>query len=51
MKKEINHSEFGKIVYEESFWSVKKKITINGKPLIKISKTSYKYVSEEVFVL
>ena len=47
MKKEVNHSEFGKIVYEESFWSGKKKITINGKPLIKISKTSYKYASEE----
>lgn len=47
MKKEINHSEFGQIVYEESFWTGNKKISINGKQLTKISKTSYKYNSEE----
>lgn len=42
MKKEINHSEFGKIVYNENIWTGKRSISINGKQLTKISKTSYK---------
>ena len=46
MKKEINHSVFGKIIYEENFWTGKKSIFINGKKLIKISKTSYKMCLE-----
>ena len=42
MKKEINHSEFGKIVYEENLWTGSKNISINGVKLSKISKTSFK---------
>ena len=34
----INHAEFGDIVYEESFWTGKKSVSINGAPLEKISK-------------
>ena len=46
MKREINHSLFGKIVYNENFWTGKKSVSINGKPLQKISKTTFKYVDD-----
>ena len=43
MKLEIQNDVYGKIVYEEGFWSGKKTITINGTPLIKLNKKSYLY--------
>lgn len=46
MKKEINHSEFGKIVYEESVWTGKRTITINGQKLLKVGKTNFKLTLE-----
>ncbi len=38
----INHAEFGDIVYEESFWTGKKTVSINGTPLEKISKKQFR---------
>ena len=38
----INHAEFGDIVYEESFWTGKKSVSINGTPLEKISKKQFR---------
>lgn len=42
MKKIVNDSLFGEIVYEEGFWTGKKAIAINGKPLTKIDKKTFK---------
>ena len=41
MKREIQHPELGAIVYEESFWTGKKKLFINGEELIKKSRTVF----------
>ncbi len=41
--KEIRESKFGKITYEESFWSGKKTITIGDITLTNISKTEFEY--------
>ena len=39
----INHATYGTITYEESFWTGKKLIYINGKPLDKIDKKTFMY--------
>lgn len=41
MKQAIEHATLGKIEYEESFWTGKKKLYINGTPLQKQSKGVY----------
>ena len=41
MIKEFESKEFGKVIYEESFWSGKRRITINGVVLSKDTKTTY----------
>lgn len=41
MKKEITARDGKVIYYEEGFWSGKRKIKVNGVPLIKINKTTY----------
>jgi hypothetical protein len=41
MKELLHDSEIGEIMYEESIWTGKKTIYINGKPLEKISKTMF----------
>lgn len=41
MKHIINHSTYGEIVYEESFWTGKKNITINNEKFLKINKKNY----------
>lgn len=46
MKTIINHN-IGEIIYEESFWTGKKEITINGQKLTKIDKMLFSYVDEE----
>ncbi len=46
MKKIIKHS-YGEIIYNESFWTGKKEILINGKKLKKIDKTVFEYIDEE----
>jgi hypothetical protein len=37
----VNHPTYGRIEYEESFWTGKKQIYINGAPLEKQSKKTY----------
>ena len=39
--------EFGKLTYEESFWTGKKKIILNGQELVKLDKTTFQYTDEE----
>lgn len=46
MKKIIKHS-CGEIIYEESFWTGKKEISINGQKLKKLGKTLFEYTDEE----
>jgi hypothetical protein len=41
MKEVIQHSEYGQIVFHESFWTGKKKISINGEEAKRISKKEY----------
>ncbi|MBO5102722.1 MAG: hypothetical protein J6C13_01360 [Clostridia bacterium] len=43
MKVVKQHNVYGKIVYNESDWTGKKTITINGKELTKTSKTGFIY--------
>lgn len=35
------HAEYGLIVFEENVWTGKKKLSINGKPLQKVGKTTF----------
>lgn len=44
MKKEVV-SEFGSIIYEENFWTGKRKITIDGIELEKIDKKAYSFTN------
>ncbi len=39
--------DFGELTYEESFWTGKKKLSLNGKVLEKIDKTTFQYVDME----
>ncbi len=48
MKKVINSSKYGDIVYSENFWTGKKAISINGVDLAKKSKNLYEYAKEDV---
>ena len=41
MIREFESKEIGKVIYEESFWSGKKRITVNGVVLSKETKTTY----------
>ena len=41
MKKVINHDVFGEIIYDESFWTGKKTITLNGQVATKVDKNTY----------
>lgn len=41
MKEHIHDSEIGEIMYEESIWTGKKSIYINGKLLEKLNKTTF----------
>ncbi len=43
MKNVVNDSALGRIEFEESFWTGKRAITINGKPLIKKSNKLFEY--------
>ena len=42
MKNIIHHQEFGEIIYNESFWTGKKSISIDGQQAIKINKTLFR---------
>ena len=41
MRSVISDEKFGQIVYEESAWTGRKSIYVNGKPLSKIAKNTY----------
>ena len=41
MKKIIQHPLYGEITYEESLWSGKKALAVNGTPLQKVGKDTY----------
>ena len=41
MKNTIQHPVYGQILYEESIWTGKKVITVNGTALQKVSKDTY----------
>ena len=43
MKALATHPEIGEIMYEESFWTGRKALTINGTRLTKIDKTHFAY--------
>ena len=44
--KEIEN--IGTVRYEESFWTGKKSLFLNGVPLTKLSKTEFEYAKDEV---
>lgn len=48
MNKSIQDEKYGEIVYEESFWTGSKQLTVNGKPLQKIDKKTFLMESKEV---
>ena len=41
MKQTINHPTYGEIVYDESFWTGKKSLTVNGVPAKRVKKNIY----------
>ncbi|MBE6639330.1 MAG: hypothetical protein E7616_07780 [Ruminococcaceae bacterium] len=41
MKETVQHEKIGQIVYEESFWSGKKELTIDGVKLVKQQKNTF----------
>ena len=41
MKEIINHSTYGQIVYDESIWTGKKTLTVNGVPAQPVSKKEF----------
>lgn len=43
MKRTVNHPTYGKIVYEEKFWSGKNTLTVGGVEAEKISKRSFMF--------
>ena len=47
MKKNFNSEKYGNILYEESFWTSRKRITINGKVMKATSKTSFELQNDE----
>ncbi len=42
MKNVVNNEKIGEIVYEESFWTGSKKLSVNGTPLEKTDKREFK---------
>lgn len=51
MKNTVKNDKLGEIVYEESFWTGKKNLTINGKPITKLSKDTFKTEDEQTITL
>lgn len=43
MNKVVQHEKYGQISYEESFWTGRKALTINGTRLAKMDKTHFAY--------
>lgn len=51
MKKVIQHPELGEIIYEESFWTGRKKLSINGEQLTRTSRTSFQTSEGKIVTL
>ncbi len=49
MKRVIEHENYGVIVYEESAWTGKKTLTVNGVVAKKINKHTFKTENGDVF--
>ena len=43
MKSIINHETYGQIIYDESFWTGKKNVIVNGQYLTKTDKNTFLY--------
>ena len=41
MKTAVNDEQYGEILYEESFWTGSKQLTVNGEKLEKLSKNTF----------
>ena len=50
MKEIVKHTTYGEIVYEESFWNGKKKLTINGDTAETVSKNEYKINDKKIIL-
>ena len=51
MKNIIQNETLGEIVFEESVWTGRKKLSINGKPLTKVDKTTFKTEDDKTILL
>lgn len=51
MKNIIQNETLGEIVFEESVWTGRKKLSINGKPLTKVNKTTFKTEDDKTILL
>lgn len=51
MKQTIINEVLGEIVYEESPWTGKKSLSVNGKPLDKIDKNTFRLDTGEYAVI
>ena len=47
MKKVINSDRYGKILYEESFWTGRKRISINDKIMKSTSKNTFELIKDD----
>ncbi len=47
MQNIVQNEKFGEIIYDENFWTGKKKLTINGEELEKVSRKEFKTKSGE----
>ncbi|MDE6850413.1 MAG: hypothetical protein K2J54_03710, partial [Clostridia bacterium] len=47
MKNIVQNEQYGEIVYEESFWTGSKNITVNGEALEKVSRKEFRTASGE----
>ena len=51
MKITINHPTYGEIVYDESVWTGKKTLTINGAPCFAVSKKEFMVGEQKAMLL
>lgn len=51
MKVTVNHPVHGEIVFEENFWTGKKKLSVNGKKLQKVGKKTFAGEGDKTFFL
>lgn len=51
MKVTVNHPVHGEIVFEENFWTGKKKLSVNGKKFQKVGKKTFAGEGDKTFFL